>query len=92
MEFDVKFSESNQTFDVSFSEVEGSFDAEFGEIMVVSDAPVYTGQYDVTPKINKQTLETEGKLMSKNVEVNGIPYFKVSNNSGGNTIYIAKEV
>ena len=92
MDFNVKFTELNQSFNVKFTEIEGSFNAGFGEISIISDAPRYTGDYEVTPKVNGQTLETKGKLMNENVEINAIPYFNVSNASGGNTVYIGNEV
>ena len=56
------------------------------------DAPVYDGPYEVTPKVTAQTLQTAQKFMQEDVSVRAIPYFDVSNQAGGNTIYIANEV
>lgn len=54
---------------------------------------IYDGEYIVTPSTNsEQTLNTANKLMKENVVVKEIPYFEVSNNSGGNTVYIGNEV
>lgn len=52
----------------------------------------YTGDYEITPKVEAQTMSTKNKLMINDVEIKGIPIFSTSNNAGGNTIYIAKEV
>lgn len=52
--------------------------------------PEYTGEYVVTPKAREdQILETKGKQMAENVTVKEIPVYRVSNNSGGQTVYIA---
>ena len=52
----------------------------------------YGGPYEVTPKVEAQTLPTAKKLMREDISVRAIPYFDVSNPAGGNTIYIANEV
>lgn len=52
----------------------------------------YTGDYEVTPKVESQTMHTKDKHMTDDVKINAIPYFEVSNNAGGITIYIGKEV
>lgn len=52
----------------------------------------YTGDYEVTPKAFAQTLETAGKVLSKNVVIAAVPYHEVQNNSGGLTAHIAEEV
>lgn len=55
-------------------------------------ASEYEGPYEVTPKVEAQTLETAGKIMQSNVEIHKIPYFEVDNTSGGSTVYIAKDL
>lgn len=52
----------------------------------------YEGDYIVTPKVDQQTLATKGAIMKNDVTILEIPYFETSNNSGGNTVYIAKEI
>ena len=49
-----------------------------------SDPPTstYAGPYSVTPQTTVQVLETEGKAMSKNVTVNEVPRYEVSNGHG----------
>lgn len=64
---------------------------ELGRPVYMGGEP-YEGPYDVTPKVTAQTLPTAKKLMRDDVSVRAIPYFDVSNQAGGNTIYIANEV
>lgn len=61
-------------------------------VPVYKDAPPYEGEYKVTPKVIEQTLPTAKKLLSEDVTIKKIPYFEVSNTSGGNTVYIGNEV
>lgn len=57
------------------------------------DHETYNGEYSVVPKaFASQTLETAGKLMTKNVTVLEVPYFETDNEADGKTVYIAKEV
>lgn len=52
----------------------------------------YKGQYEVTPKVEEQTLLTAQKVMRNDIKIKEIPFFEVSNNSGGKTIFIGNEV
>ena len=52
----------------------------------------YTGSYEATPKVEKQTLPTKDKHMTDNVTIQAIPCFEVSNECGGSTVYIGSEV
>lgn len=52
----------------------------------------YEGDYEVTPKVVEQSLPTKNKYMLDDVTVKSIPYFSVSNGTGGNTVYIGNEV
>ena len=52
----------------------------------------YKGDYEVTPKVNEQSLKTKNKRMTDDVKVKSIPFFNVSNTSGGSTAYIGSEV
>lgn len=49
---------------------------------------VYHGAYEVIPKFYLQTLDTNGKLMSDDVDVLPIPVSYTSNLSGGTTALI----
>lgn len=52
-------------------------------------SPPYTGEYDVTPKVqNDIVLYTRNKLMTENVLVRKIPQHEVTNVSGGKTLII----
>lgn len=37
------------------------------------EAPEYAGPYEVTPKVDAQTLETAGKIMTQDIKVSKIP-------------------
>lgn len=50
--------------------------------------PVYDGPYTATPKFESQELETKDKMMKENVEIEPIFVSKVTNLSGGTTVYI----
>lgn len=55
-----------------------------------TDAEVYEGPYEVRPTPGGETMQTEGKLMKDDVTVQPIPYFVVSNDAGGETVYIGE--
>jgi hypothetical protein len=61
-------------------------------VPVHKDVPEYQGEYNVTPKIVEQTLPTKEKLLLEDMTIKAIPFFNVSNTSGGSTVYIGKEV
>lgn len=48
----------------------------------------YKGTYVVNPNFAGTTLETEDKILSENVVVNPIEVARVSNPSGGKTVFI----
>lgn len=91
---------------ISISEQKGSQDIDVDNVVtqevqvkqdvvivpMYEDVPLYEGVYDVTPKVSKQTLPTANTFLSKDVTVAKIPYFEVTNNSGGDTVYIGNEV
>lgn len=52
----------------------------------------YGGEYEVTPRIVSQVLQTKQKVMTDNLTIKEIPFFDVSNTSGGTTVYIGKEI
>lgn len=53
--------------------------------------PWYEGDYEMTPKIEAQVLETENKSMRHDLTIKAISFSSVSNPSGGETINIAYE-
>ena len=95
MKINVRISEDQQTFNAKFRQDCLSFNANFGEIHrsteYVGGNP-FDGDYTVTPKVDSQTMPTKGRIMLDDVTIKAIPFFNVSNNSGGSTVYIAKEI
>ena len=52
--------------------------------------PPYTGPYDIIPlAFIDQQLPTEGKVLSRDLVVQEVPYLETSNDSGGVTVSIA---
>lgn len=49
---------------------------------------IYTGDYTINPDFSGKTLETKGKTMDEDVIVKPIEVTRVSNPSGGTTVYI----
>lgn len=95
MNINVKFSELQQDIGLDFSESAKNISAEMGEVQIVTEyigGEIYAGDYHVTPKVTEQTMPTKGKVMVEDVTVKSIPVFKTGNPSGGNTVYIAKEI
>ena len=56
-----------------------------------SSYPTYSGDYNIIPKTQSQTLETKNKLMRDDLSIKEIPYYETSN-PYGETIYIGNEV
>lgn len=52
----------------------------------------YEGSYSVTPATFEQKLYTRNRNLIEDVTIRPIPFFEVSNQSGGQTVYIAGEV
>lgn len=48
----------------------------------------YTGDYEVTPNFDTQTLETARKNMIDDVTVFPIPVYRTTNPTGGKTVFI----
>ena len=57
------------------------------EIVPVGGDP-YTGDYVVDPSFVKSTLPTKDKLLFEDVTINPIEVARVSNSSGGKTVFI----
>ena len=64
------------------------------KLSAIQAQPVYTGgeeydgDYEVIPKFTEEVLKTKNKLMKDNVVVYPIEVARVSNPSGGTTVYI----
>lgn len=48
----------------------------------------YTGEYSIIPKVDAQVIPTAQKYLEADMTVRAIPYYDVSNNTGGSTVYI----
>ena len=48
----------------------------------------YDGEYEVTPRLYEQYLDTDSKYMEKDVTVYEIPITRTSNIAGGQTVVI----
>lgn len=95
MRMKVSFSENNMEVVFRQSEENRTFGTNLGEIQIVTKyvgGEPYEGDYSVTPKVDAQTMATKGKVMMDDVLIRSIPFFNVSNTSGGNTVYIGNEV
>lgn len=91
MIIDVQFVENDASFPTIFEESDAFFDALFGEVIkVFDDVPQYEGVYEVTPRVIEQTIPTAQKFLARDVTIEKIPYFEVSNNSGGTTASIGE--
>ena len=81
-------------FLISLQESKQNFDVSFGEIQYLGTPTeeVYEGSYSVIPRETQQILLTRKKYMKDNLTIQKIPYYDVSNSSGGSTVYIAEEL
>lgn len=50
--------------------------------------PAYTGAYSVVPDTTEQILPTAGRITTDNIHVQSIPFYEVSNEQGGVSVYI----
>ena len=91
MRFDVSFRETNTRIDCKLKN-ELAFDVKFENFTGITEVETYDGNYDVIPKTEGQTLETNQKYMKSDVTIQKIPFYNVSNESGGSTVYIGSEV
>lgn len=62
-----------------------------GIVKVDGSTDPFLGEYEVTPKVDAQTVPCAGKKMLKDVDIKAIPFFETSNEAG-TTVYIAAEV
>ena len=92
MPFNISFSETSVTLDVQMSKETGEMKADFAGYQQVNISDPYTGSYEITPKVEAQTIPTAQKFMTSDMRIKEIPIYDVGNTSGGRTIYIAKEM
>ena len=93
MKLSVQFSENKNSIFARFYENDNRISASFGQFQTITiDREKYKGEYVFTPKVNAQTIPTKSKVLTEDVTINAIPYFDVTNTSGGSTVYIGSEV
>jgi hypothetical protein len=96
MHIKVTFSETSQKIPVKFSPTNQKIPVRFRDLQEITGEPpevdLYEGSYEVTPKVDAQTIPTAQKFLTEDMRIKEIPYFVTSNNAGGDTVYIAKEV
>lgn len=64
-----------------------------GKVSVTKEYDVYGGEYTVIPKaFEEQVLSTSNRVTKENVIVKEVPFYETSNDSGGITAYIGKDV
>lgn len=88
MKLAVHFDEVDSELNVKFIQTECSFKIDFGEVVLVRTDNIYEGDYEVTPRVYEQILETKDKLMLDDVTVKVIPLSKVINLQNGYTVTI----
>lgn len=87
IEIDFDIGEGN-TYDVEAEQDIYSAETDQAIIIRHTDLPFYDGPYEVTPRLETQTLETELKAMEHDVTVHEIPVTRTSNPYDGITVLI----
>lgn len=88
MRLDVQFATGTEALKVEFTSGQ-SFGVDFGQLTEVGkEYEHYDGNYDVVPGRDGTVLETQDRVLDDDVVVHPIPFFRVSNLSGGTTCYI----
>lgn len=86
--FVMRFEEKSQSFKTLFEKSECGFVTYLGEVVNTGHFPLYEGDYEVTPKVVQQTLETASRSMESDVTIQAIPYYEVDNVFQGQTVII----
>lgn len=95
MQFEVLFKRTEQRFDIAFEQTNQSIPILFNNYQASSGTCLhepYAGSYEVTPRVDAQTLATKQKFMQEDLTIKEIPFFNVSNTAGGSTVYIGREI
>jgi hypothetical protein len=84
--FDLEIEED--IFDLEIDSQE--YDLEIDEIVEVInlEGDIFDGSYIYTPKFIQQIIETRNKTLKDNITLEAIEVARVSNTSGGKTVYI----
>lgn len=93
IQFKLEIESNDTSFDLKIGNDKETFEFLYDTLYEVDkDYDAYLGKYQVVPAVKKQQLDTKDKLMKKDVVISAIPFFETSNDEGGNTVYIGKEL
>ena len=95
MKLEVAFKETGKKLKVGFCAGDKKLNMGFQNFQRVSDnkdVEYYEGDYTVVPKTQEQSLATSKKYLTEDITIKKIPYYDVSNTSGGTTVFIGKEL
>ena len=84
----MKVSVNDVTLPMSVAAITQDIPMTVATAYISSAAPIYQGDYQVTPRLYQQELETDGKLMEDDVTVFEIPVARSTNPTGGLTVVI----
>lgn len=93
MLLNVKFSKNSSGFNAKFEAINNTIKPQFTEVQKIStgteDLEQYEGAIEVIPSVKaEQVLETAFKWNENDITIKKIPYFEVTNKSGGITATI----
>ena len=90
IEYQFELAQRDETYNIILEEP--SFAFSISEAIQLINTDTYNGEYVVKPKMFEGTvLPTKDKTMTDDVTVLEVPYYEVTNQSGGTTVYIATE-
>ena len=92
MRLKLEFKSKDMSFHTDMKICSEEFRLDIKNYHGMNNADIYTGDYTVTPKDIEQQIKTKNKFLNKDLIVKKIPFFETSNEEGGNTVYIGKEL
>ena len=97
MHLKLEFKSKDMSFRTDMKICSEEFRLDIKNYQGMKNADIYTGDYIVTPKDIEQQIKTKNKFLNKDLIVKDlivkkIPFFETSNEEGGNTVYIGKEL
>lgn len=87
-EIELELEDEEIDLDIEDNDIDIEVDPSLQLIIKHTDADPYEGVYEVTPRLAKQVLATEDKLMRADVTVHEIPVVSTTNPYGGQTVVI----
>jgi len=84
----MRVSASKQVIPMSVASSRQVIPMSIGAAYITVQGEEYAGDYDVTPRLYVQSLDTDGKLMRDDVTVYEIPIIRTTNPTGGLTVLI----